>query len=331
MTGEHNHENHHHHDDPNQSLFKKLLSKVFHSHDHDIKFDPQESTQEGIRAVKISFIGLMITGILQIFVVVYTNSVALFADTVHNFSDAFTSIPLWIAFIIGRRGQNSKYTYGYGKAEDLAGLVIVFMIAASAIIVFVESFNRLVNPMAAENLLVLSMAAIIGFIGNEIVARYRINVGRSIGSESLIADGLHSRTDAWVSLSVLVGAIGTYIGFPILDPIVGLFIGFLILIILKDATSRILMRLMDAVDPDIIQTIEQETVGIRGVEHIEDIKARWMGRSLFAELQIVVNRDYTVAESYNIEESIEERLVEKIPPLTHIVVKDRPCNHHISN
>lgn len=271
----------------------------------------------------------MITAILQVFIVWYTQSVALLADTVHNFTDAFTSIPLWLAFIIGRRKNNSRFTYGYGRAEDLAGLLILVIIGASAVLVFLESIMRFYHPSSPEHLSVLTLAGIIGFMGNEAVAQYRIKIGKKIGSEALIADGLHSRTDGFVSLSVVVGAIGSYFGYAILDPIIGIIIGFMILWILKEATPKIINRLMDSIDPKIIEEIAHEIGYIPEVAKVVDVKARWIGRSIFTDIKIIVNRDLTIIESYNIEKLVEAKLNQKFPVISQIYIEVIPCNHHL--
>jgi cation diffusion facilitator family transporter len=274
-------------------------------------------------------LGLMITAILQVFVVILTQSVALLADTIHNFSDAFSSIPLFIAFALSRRTiLNKKYPYGYGRAEDLAGLFILLLIAGSAVLVFVESFHRLLNPIAPKYLGVLSIAAVIGYLGNEFVARYRIKIGRKIQSEALIADGFHSRTDAYMSLSVLIGAIGAYFGLPIIDPIIGVIIGVMILFILRDASKKILLRIMDGIDPTILSTIEEETNKVENVVKVVDAKARWVGRTILAEVEIIINRDYTVKNAYQIGEEVRKNLKSKLPLLGSVAIKNTPCDHH---
>src|SRR5262249_46233929 len=157
--------------------------------------------REGIRALKVSLAGLAVTAILQVVVVMVSGSVALMADTIHNFADALTAVPLAIAFSLGRRKPNKRYTYGYGRAEDLAGVFIVFMIALSAVIAAWEAIRRLVNPEDVHHVGWVIAAGLIGFAGNELVAVYRIRVGRDIGSAALVADGLHARTDGLTSLA----------------------------------------------------------------------------------------------------------------------------------
>ncbi len=155
------------------------------------------------QAVKISLVGLGATALFQLVIVLISGSVALLADTVHNFSDALTAVPLWIAFLLGRRAATKTYTYGYGKAEDLAGLFIVAMIALSAIVAAVESIRRFVEPpQPVQNLGWVLAAGVVGFLGNEIVAIYRIRVGRAIGSAAWSQTAsTPAQTDSLPSLS----------------------------------------------------------------------------------------------------------------------------------
>src|SRR3954447_12574264 len=235
------------------------LASVFRPHSHDAADSVDSAlaaSAEGIRAVKISLIALLVTAVAQLVVVVLTSSVALLADTIHNFSDALTAVPLWIAFVLGRRRPTRRYTYGYGRSEDIAGIFIIAMIALSAVVAGYESIRRLLDPQPVTNLPVLMAAGVLGFLGNELVAIYRIRVGRRIGSAALIADGLHARTDGFTSLAVVVGALGVLAGFPLADPIVGLLITVAILFVLKGAAVDIYRRLMDAVDPSLVDTAE---------------------------------------------------------------------------
>ena len=222
---------------------------VPHSHDAADSIDNAlEASKEGVRALKISLVILLVTTVLQLAVVVISGSVALLADTIHNFSDALTAVPLWIAFILGRRAATRRYTYGFGRAEDLAGLFIVVVVAASAIVAAWQSIDRLINPQPLHNLWWVLAAGVIGFLGNEIVAVYRIRVGQKIGSAALVADGVHARTDGFTSLAVVVGAIGVMLGFPLADPIVGLVISAAIIVLLWGTVRSIGRRLMDVMN-----------------------------------------------------------------------------------
>ncbi|MFW2383276.1 MAG: cation diffusion facilitator family transporter, partial [Acidimicrobiales bacterium] len=289
-----------------------------------------ESSEKGIRAVKISLVALMVTAILQVLIVLVTGSVALLADTIHNFSDALTSIPLWIAFVLGRRAATKSYTYGYRRAEDIAGLFIVAMIALSAVLAAWESVDRLFNPRDVEYLGLVAAAGIVGFIGNEFVAIYRIRVGREIGSAALVADGYHARTDGLTSLAVLFGAIGVAMGFPAADPIIGLMITVAILFILRDATKQVFRRLMDGVDPHTVDDVAANAASVDGVLGVEDVRVRWIGHRLDATVQVVVDEKLSLIDGHEIAHEVTDALEGAMPNLDNIVVHVEPgeAGHH---
>jgi cation diffusion facilitator family transporter len=320
--GEHAH-------DHRTGLLGAVLS-VFapHSHDAADKVDTAlETSERGIWALKISLIGLGLTALFQLVIVAISGSVALFADTVHNFSDALTAVPLWIAFALGRRAASRRYTYGFGRAEDLAGVFIVVMIALSAIIAGWESMQRLFDPQPLNNIGWVIAAAILGFLGNEAVAVFRIRVGNEIGSAALVADGYHARADGFTSLAVLFGAIGVLLGFPLADPIVGLLITVAILFVLRSAARDIWLRLMDAVDPAIVSKLES-AAHLYGVESVEDLRVRWLGHRLEAELAITVDADLPTHSSHAIGEAVRHALFHMEPMLAAVSVHIDPCGHH---
>ncbi len=296
-----------------------------HSHDSADSVDSAlEASADGIRAVKISLVALLVTAVAQAVVVVLTGSVALLADTIHNFSDALTAVPLWIAFVLGRRAATRRYTYGYGRAEDLAGVFIVAMIALSAVVAGYESILRLLQPAAGRQLGVLIAAGLIGFAGNELVASYRIRVGRRIGSAALVADGLHARTDGFTSLAVVVGAVGVLAGFPLADPIIGLLITVAILVVLEGAARDIYRRVMDAVDPALVDTAETTPAGSAGGRRVDELRLRWIGHRLRAETGITVATDLGIVEAHDIAIVAEHTLLHGVPKLAAATVHVSP-------
>ena len=300
-----------------------------HSHDAADSVDTAlETSAKGIRAVKISLVALGVTALLQALIVVLTGSVALLADTIHNFSDALTAIPLWVAFVLGRRAPSRRYTYGYGRAEDLAGVFIVAMIALSAVLAGWESLRRIADPQPVEYAWVVVAAGIIGFAGNELVAIYRIRVGREIGSAALIADGLHARTDGFTSLAVVGGALGVLAGFPLADPIVGLLITVAILFVLKGAAGDIYRRLMDAVDPAVVDAADTALRQTPGVLAVEDVKVRWVGHRVRAEACITVDPELSVTEAHAISTEAHHRLLHDVPKLVEATVHVSPDGPH---
>lgn len=294
-----------------------------HSHEHH-GGDETLDTEEGIRALKISLALLLATALFQAGIVAISGSVALLADTIHNFSDALTALPLWLAFALSRRSANRRYTYGYGRAEDLAGLFIVATISLSAIVAGYQSVMKLVHGSEISNVGLVAAAAVVGFAGNELVARFRISVGRRMGSAALVADGQHARTDGFTSLAVLGGAIGVWLGYPVLDPIVGLGITVAILFIVKDSALTIWRRMMDAVEPEIVDGIETAVAGVDGVERVESVRERWIGHRLHSEVSLRVNGGASVAEAARIQSNSLAAARARIPKLSRLTVETLP-------
>ena len=217
-----------------------------HGHTHGVVDATITTSARGIWAIKWSFIILAITSLLQLGVVLVSGSVALLADTIHNVGDAATAIPLWIAFAFARRKPSARFTYGFGRVEDFSGIIVVLIILASALVAGYEAIDRLLHPHTIQMLPWVALAGVIGFVGNEVVAVFRVRVGREIESAAIIADGYHARTDGFTSLAVVAGAIGVWIGFPLADPIVGLFITIAIFGIVWQSVKAVMIRALDA-------------------------------------------------------------------------------------
>ncbi len=295
-----------------------------HNHTHGIIDPSLLTTQQGIWAVKWSLIGLSATAAFQIVVVFFTNSVALLADTIHNLGDAATAIPLWIAFTLARRKPSPRYTYGYGRFEDWAGVLVVLVILCSAAVAGYQTVERLLRPQPVEYLWAVMAASIIGFAGNELVAIFRIRVGKEIKSAALIADGYHARVDGLTSLGVLVGAIGVWLGFPLADPIIGLLITVAILRIVWDSGKAVFPRLLDGVDPEVVNDIKQAAKDIRGVHSVTDVRVRWLGHRLHAEVNLAVNSDMPVAGAHAIALDVRHRLLHKLNYLSNVTIHIDP-------
>lgn len=326
---EHDPAHEHSHDQENES-WRSRIRHWFKPHSHDAADsidDALAGSAEGITAVKISLVGLGITALLQVAIVVSSGSVALLADTIHNFADASTAIPLWLAFSLSRRPPNRRYTYGYGRAEDLAGVFVVLMIALSTVVAGYESIQRLFYPQPITNLEWVAFAGIIGFIGNELVAQYRIRAGKRIGSAALVADGYHARTDGFTSLAVLFGAVGVWFGFAWADPLVGIGITFAILFILKDAAVQIWRRLMDAVDPELLTSLEAAARAAEGVEDVSALRVRWIGHNLHAEAQVTANCELNLNDAHAVAERTRHAMLHTAPKLASVTVHVDPCGH----
>lgn len=320
----HHHEHDHHHGGTVGAALREIFAP--HSHDAGDSIDSAlESSAAGIRAVKISLLVLGVTALAQIGIVAVSGSVALLADTIHNFSDALTAIPLWIAFALGTRAATRRYTYGFGRAEDLAGLFVVAMIALSAVIAGIESVRRLINPVPIEHVGWVVVAGLVGFLGNEWVALYRIRVGRKIGSAALVADGLHARTDGFTSLAVLFGAAGSALGFPLADPVIGVVITVAILAVLRTAIRDIFRRLMDGVDPRLVDRAEAALAAEPGVSAVRSVKMRWIGHRLHADAELDIDPNVSLADAHRIAHEAEHTLTHAVPKLASALVHAYPA------
>ncbi len=307
MAHEHEHAHTHTHGTVDPALFKSV-----------------SATESGIRAVKWSLAVLGITAVVQLVIVFMSGSVALLSDTVHNFGDASTAVPLWIAFSLMRRKPGGRFTYGYGRVEDLAGLIVLLLILASAVVATYTSIDRLINPRDIEFPWVLMAAGFIGFAGNEAVAILRIRVGRSIGSSALVADGYHARTDGFTSLAVVAAAVGALIGFRLLDPIVGLVIAAMILKLLVTAARPVLTHLLDGIEPETLEQIRATTNNNPEVVSVSEIRARWSGHELYADVSISVRSNLEIADGHGVAATVEHALLEAVPHLERVMVHVDP-------
>jgi cation diffusion facilitator family transporter len=322
------HEHHHHHDDSLWGIIAGALHLPGYGHTHDrpAQSDPLYTNELGIRTVKWALAALGLTTILQIIIYMTSGSVALLADTVHNLGDALNSVPLWIAFVLARRVGNKRYNYGYGRAEDIAGLLIVVSIGFSAGYILWESIQKFINPEPPDHLPWVAAAALIGFVGNEIVAILQIQVGRRIGSEAMITDGRHAQVDGLTSLSVLTAVIGVALGAPIVDPIVGILMGIAIVFITRDAIVAMWYRLMDAIDPRLYEQSEQTLTRHKTIKSVEQLRLRWVGHALYLEARLALDSTLTTAEADKVVGAVCHDLYHTIPNLTDTMISITPWN-----
>ncbi|MEX5634476.1 cation diffusion facilitator family transporter [Parafrankia sp. FMc2] len=307
---------------------RRVVAHLAHPHHHDSmgRVDAAaEASAEGLRAVWLSLAVLGLTAGLQLVVVLMSGSVALLGDTVHNVADALTAVPIAVAFVLGRRPPSRRFTYGLGRAEDLAGVAVVLVVAASAGLAAYEAVDRLVHPRTVSHLPAVALAGLIGFVGNEWVARHRITVGRRIGSAALVADGLHARTDGFTSLAVLAGAGGLALGWELADPVVGILISVAIAAVLRDAAREVFRRLMDAVDPSLVEAAERALASTGGVHGVGAVRLRWVGHELRGEADIAVSPDLGVVQAHAIAVDAEHALLHAVPRLTAATVHTDPA------
>jgi cation diffusion facilitator family transporter len=305
-----------------------------HPHHHGVVDPALLTSKRGIWALKWSLLGLLATALFQMAIVFYSGSVALLADTIHNFGDALTAIPLWIAFRMSVWRPTKRYTYGYGRVEDLAGIAIVLTILFSAILAGYESVERLFHPQTVRFVWAVIIASLIGFVGNEVVAVFRIRVGKEIESAALIADGYHARVDGLTSLAVFFGALGVYLGYPRADPLVGIIITVAIIRIVWNSGRAVITRLVDGVDPSIPDEIRDAAIHTNGVQEVAQVRVRWSGHRLLADVNIAVDPQIPVEAGHTIATDVRHHLLHHLTYLSNVVVHVDPIHasgeeHHL--
>ncbi len=296
-----------------------------HEHTHGI-IDPSLTSGTGLWAVKWSSVVLFSGAFLQLLAVILSGSVSLLSDTIHNFGDAATAIPLGAAFVIGRRKATDKFTYGYGRVEDIAGIIIVVLMTVSIMYTLYASFERIIHPQTVNHLWVVAIASLIGFSVNEGAAVFRIRVGKKIHSQALIADGKHARTDGWSSLAVFLGAIGVSLGFPLADPLVGILISLVILKTTWELGKEVFSRALDGIDPEVINEIKHIASQAKGVEAVTETRGRWIGHTIHAELNVAVDPKLSVGQGHEIADTVCHNLLHELPYLSNASIHVDPLH-----
>ena len=317
---EHAHDKEHLHDEHMHSH----ESHCDHHHVHGVVDPSLLATRKGITTVKWSLVVLLATALIQMVVTSYSGSVALLAETIHNFGHVATTIPLWIAFSLAHRKSSKRFTYGYGRIEDLAGLAIVLIILISVIITGYESIDRLLHPETVSHLFEVALAALIGFIGNEAMAVYRCRVGNEINSAALVADGCHARVDGLASLAVFLGAIGVWMGYSWMDPLIGIIITGVILCIVWSSAKMVFCRLIDGVDPEVVDEVKEAASHVAGVKEVTNVRVRWLGHQLHAEINLAVSDDLHVEDGHEIAKEVQHQLMHHLNCLSRATIHVDP-------
>jgi cation diffusion facilitator family transporter len=328
---EHAHDHDHSHDHGKPAHTRRVYAQdeyaqehSGHGHEHGRVEADLYGNRAGLRAVQISTAGMLLVSLIQLLIALLGGSAGLFADALHNMGDVLTTVALWIAFVVSNRAANGRYTYGYHRAEDLAGVFIVLVIIASAVAGAVESMLKLTSGNVPTQIYLSMLAAAIGCIGNEAMAQYKIAVGKRINSVPLLADGQHSRIDGLTSLAALAGLLGVRLGLPLADPIAGLLITLVIVSVVYSTSRSVLQRLLDAVDPRVVPTIIETARSVEGVIATTDVRARWVGHTLHIAMNIEVDAQLTLLQAHTIAEEVRHRLFHKMQGVSEVIIHTDP-------
>jgi len=275
-------------------------------------FDDATDRHDAHRAIGASAIGLAVTGLIELTIAVLTGSAGLLGDALHNLSDVSTSAVVFLGFRVSKKPASASHPYGYERAEDIAGLGVALVIWASAVFAGFVSFHKLTVHGRTTHLGLGMAAAIIGIAGNQIVARYKLRVGRRIQSATLVADAQHSWLDALSSAGALLGLIGVAFGLRWADAVAGLLVTAFIIHVGYEVTTDLIGHLMDGVDPELLAAAESAALEINGVEHAH-VRGRWMGRSLLVEIEGFILPGITVEAGETIGRAVEDAVIAAVP------------------
>jgi cation diffusion facilitator family transporter len=293
-----------------------------HGHVHG---RPAATTPGALRTLVLASIGLALVSAAELAISALSGSAAVLADGLHNLGDVFTTVALAGAFLLSNRAPTRRFPYGYHRGEDLAGLVVLLLIVASAVASGVTSVEHLLHRTTLSHPGVAFAAALVGLVGNEAVARYKTVMGRRLRSLSLIADGQHSRIDGLASLGAAAGVAGAWAGVPQLDPVAGLVITVVIALVAFDTARNVTARLLDEADASLLATIEEVAAAAPGVLAVSEVRARWTGRRMRAELVLEVSPEETVSRAHALGEQVRHQLFHRIEGLVEVVVHLDPA------
>jgi cation diffusion facilitator family transporter len=274
--------------------------------------DDVQERRDANRAIAVSAVGLAATGIVELLLAILTGSVGLLGDAIHNLSDVSTSAVVFLGFRLSRRGPTERYPYGLDRAEDLAGIGIAIVIWASAAFAGYESVRKLIDHGTTGHVALGITGAALGIVGNQVVARYKLAVGKRIGSATLVADARHSWLDALSSAGALVRLVAVTLGFPLGDPIAGMAVTLFICHVGYEVTKDVVQRLADGIDPAIITSAEAAAGSVDGVVHAH-ARARWTGRTLRVEVEGWVDPGLPVSAADALGQQVARAVASGVP------------------
>jgi cation diffusion facilitator family transporter len=256
--------------------------------------------------------GLAATGLIELLLAVLTGSVGLLGDAIHNLSDVSTSAVVFLGYWLSRRPPTERYPYGLERAEDLARIGIAVVIWASAAFAGYESVRKLIEHGTTSHLGWGIAGAGIGVAGNQVVARYKLVVGRRINSATLVADARHSWLDALSSAGAMAGLIAVALGQRWGDPVAGLAVTALICHVGYEVTADVVHRPADGIDPSVITGAEAAAGSVPGVIHAH-ARARWTRRTLRIEIEGRVDPDMPVRDADELGRQVATALAHEVP------------------
>jgi len=287
------------------------------------------------QAKKVTLIGALINALLGLMKLVgglFFHSHALIADGVHSFSDLFTDAMVLVASKYGSQDADDKHPYGHQRIETAATLLLAMLlilagsgIAWDAVIEIMQNTVTMPNPFAM-------LIAILSIFANEALFHYTRRVGNRIHSPLIIANAWHHRSDAAASGVVLVGLLGSILGFKLLDPIAAIIIGGMIIKMGISYGWNSVKELIDTgIDAQQILAIETMIQQVDGVQRIHQLRTRMMGRDIYVDVHVLVEPFISVSEGHHIAQRVHQTLIDNMQHIKDVTVHVDPEDDEIAS
>ena len=283
-------------------------------------------SEGGKKAAKVAIIANCCLTVLNITVGIISGSYGLISEGAHTLSDVATSVIAYFGFVVGQKPADKEHPIGHGRAEAISGLVIVIFLAIVAYEIITGAFDKIFHP----NLITIpdtfaAIMAVVGIFVNLKISDYIIKIGKEINSPAIVADGKHQKTDIFSSVAVLVGVVVSNMGFPILDPIVGLIIGLLIIKTAYEIAKENIDNIMGKVpSQELIKRVENIANASANTNTAHNIRIDYFGSYATVTLHIELDGNMTLDESHKIAHKVENDILENIPIIKSALVHTCP-------
>lgn len=284
--------------------------------------DVEERKKIGKKAVSIAISGNVLLTLLNFVVGMLSGSMALVAESAHTFSDVLTSIITSVGFKIGLKPPDSKHPYGHGRAEPLAGLIIVLFLGIIAYEILSEVYRKLILGAAlTPPEMTAAVMALLGVGANLAMTTYMMRAGKKINSPAIVADAHHQKVDIFSCAAILVGVVGSRMGFPILDPLVAIFIAFMVLKTAFDIGRDNINNIMGTVPSrDIMINIKKAAMAVPGTFGIHNVRINYLGPYASVDLHVAVEGNLSLKEAHEIAHSVERNIIKEVDVVNIVTV-----------
>jgi cation diffusion facilitator family transporter len=283
----------------------------------------KEYTTQVRKVLVITFILNSFVALSKILYGYITDSIAMTSDGFHSFFDGISNVIGLIGIWIASHPPDEKHPYGHKKYETLFTIIISVMIFATCFQILKKVYFSLFNVHKPEVTQLSFIVMILTISVNLFVMLYESKKGKQIGSEFLVADAMHTKSDIFASLAVIISLFFTKIGYYHADILVGVVITFFIAKIgyeiLKEASDILVDTI--CIDNNAIKAVVNR---VKGVKDCHEIRTRGTMNSVYLDLHVIVDRNLSTERAHIIAEDVEKEIKREFPSIVDIIVHIEP-------